>query len=215
MRPFVASLLAIGLCATAAAEGKVSKAPHFMESARAGKPIYATIETSLGTIKAELDAKMAPIAVENFVGLASGEKEWTNPAGEKVKKPLYDGTIFHRVIPGFMIQGGDPQGSGTGGPGFTIKDDFPNQKNAHFGKGTLGMARTMMPDSGGCQWFITVADTTWLDGQYTIFGHVLSGQDVADKIALVPRGPGDKPNTPVVIKKVTLSEKAPAGAAKK
>lgn len=204
---FVAVLL-LGCAAQAANK---SSAPKFMAEAKAGKPLYATIETSLGKIVAELDPKLAPIAVENFVGLAAGEKEWTTPQGEKTHKPLYDGTTFHRVIPGFMIQGGDPLGTGTGNPGFSIQDDFPNQHGVSFTKGTLGMARTMTPNSGGCQFFITVKDAPWLNGQYTVFGHVLSGQDVADKISLVPRGPDDKPNTPVVIKKVTISDKLPAG----
>ena len=206
-------LLACTADAAKKAEPKTGEG-KFMEEAKAGKPLYATIETNLGTITAELDSKQAPIAVENFVGLASGEKEWTTPKGEKVKKPLYDGTIFHRVIPNFMIQGGDPQGTGMGGPGFSIQDDFPNQHGLHFTKGILGMARTGAPNSGGSQFFIMVAAYPSLDGQYTVFGHVLSGQDVADKISQVPRGPSDRPNTPVVIKKVTISDKAPAAAKK-
>ena len=214
MRPLTlaAAAVVLALAGTASAAAPAS-ATKFMDLARAKQPLYATVETSLGKIVLELDPKIAPIAVENFVGLASGEKEWTEK-GQKVKKPLYEGTIFHRVIPGFMIQGGDPEGTGMGGPGFTIPDDFPNQQGQHFTKGTLGMARTMAPNSGGCQFFINVADTPWLDGQYTVFGHVLSGQDVADKIAVVP-ATASRPNTPVVIKKITISEKAPAGAKKK
>jgi peptidyl-prolyl cis-trans isomerase A (cyclophilin A) len=182
-------------------------AGHFMQEARDGKDLYATIETSMGTIVAQLQPKDAPIAVENFVGLATGEKEWTTPQGEHVHKPLYDGTLFHRVIPGFMIQGGDPMGTGRGGPGFTIPDDFPNQHGLHFLKGTLGMARTSMPNSGGCQFFIDVAPAPNLDNGYTIFGHVLSGQDVADKISQVPRGAMDRPITDVKINKITISDK--------
>jgi peptidyl-prolyl cis-trans isomerase A (cyclophilin A) len=204
---------AMALACTANAGSKKADT-KFMDEAKAGKPLYATIDTSLGKITAELDSKQAPNAVENFVGLASGEKEWKTPQGEMVKKPLYDGTIFHRVIPGFMIQGGDPEGTGMGGPGFSIPDDFPNQHDLHFVKGVLGMARTGAPNSGGSQFFIMVAAYPSLDGQYTVFGHVLSGQDVADKIALVPRNGQDRPNTDVVIKKVVISDKAPAAAKK-
>jgi cyclophilin family peptidyl-prolyl cis-trans isomerase len=114
-------------------------------------------------------------------------------------------------MPNFMIQGGDPAGTGAGSIGYTIQDDFPNQHGMHFSKGTLGAARTMMPNSGSCQFFITVGDAGWLDNQYTIFGHVLSGQDVADAISRVPTT-SDRPNTPVTIKKTTISDKAPAGA---
>jgi peptidyl-prolyl cis-trans isomerase A (cyclophilin A) len=178
----------------------------WMDMARVGQPLYAIVQTSMGNIELELDDKNAPLSVENFVGLATGEKEWTNPSGAKVKAPLYDNTIFHRVIPGFMDQGGDPMGTGMGGPGFTIPDEFPKQRGMHFAKGTLGMARTQALNSGGCQFFITVADAGNLDNQYTIFGHVTNGQDVADRISQVPRGAGDKPNTPVVIKKVIISD---------
>jgi len=216
--PLCLSVAALALCFSSAACAKSSAksapsskhgATHFMDEAKAGKPLYATIVTSMGTITAELDSKDAPNAVTNFVGLASGEKAWTTPAGEKTHKPLYAGTIFHRVIPGFMIQGGDPQGTGMGGPGFSIPDDFPNQHGLHFTKGILGMARTGAPNSGGSQFFIMVAAYPSLDGKYTVFGHVLKGQDVADKIALVPRNGQDRPNTPVVIKSITIRDTAP------
>lgn len=207
MRTALTAVCALALAATASAEGKSST--KFMDMAKAGKPLYAKIETSMGTIVASLDTKDAPYATENFVGLATGEKEWTTPAGEKTHKPLYDGVIFHRVIPGFMVQGGDPEGSGRGGPGFKIKDDYPNQHGLHFTKGKLGMARPPMPDSGGSQFFIMVNDYPSLDGQYTIFGEVLSGQDVADAISKVERDRSDKPVKPVIMKKVTISAEKP------
>jgi peptidyl-prolyl cis-trans isomerase A (cyclophilin A) len=184
----------------------VNPATKWMDLARQGKPLFAIVATSLGNIELELDTRNAPLTVENFVGLASGEKEWTTPQGQKVTRPIYDGTIFHRVIPGFMVQGGDPMGTGTGGPGFSIPDEYPKQRGMHFTKGTLGMARTQMPNSGGCQFFITVAPTPNLDNGYTIFGHVLNGQDVADKISAVQRDPGDRPLQPVQIRRVVISD---------
>lgn len=148
-----------------------------------------------GVMKAELYPEKAPISVENFVKL--------------VKEGFYDGLIFHRVIPGFMIQGGCPQGTGTGGPGHTIKGEFAAngvENDLAHDRGVLSMARSMNPDSAGSQFFIMVAKAPHLDGQYAAFGKVLEGMEVADEIVAVPRGMGDKPKTPQVMKRVTVEE---------
>jgi peptidyl-prolyl cis-trans isomerase A (cyclophilin A) len=182
------------------------------DEARAGKDLYATFDTTEGQIVVKLFAKDAPETVENFVGLATGEKEWTHPGSRErmTGKPYFDGTIFHRCISNFMIQGGDPLGQGTGGPGFNIKDEF--QSGRRFDKkGMLAMANTGRPNTGGSQFFITVAPTTWLDNKHTIFGEVVKGQDVADRIANeIPKGAGDRPKTDVRINKLSISTSAPA-----
>lgn len=168
--------------------------------------LYAHFETNLGNFTAELNEKEAPITVANFAGLAGGTVEWTDPkTGNKEKKPYYNGLIFHRIIDGFMIQGGDPLGTGTGGPGFTIKDEYNNLK--HNQVGTLAMARTGAPNSAGSQFYITVAPTPFLDGQnppYVVFGQVVEGIDVVVKIGKVPTAPGDRPLQPVVIKTLKI-----------
>jgi cyclophilin family peptidyl-prolyl cis-trans isomerase len=174
--------------------------------------LYATIHTSMGDITVKLFEKEAPITVMNFVGLARGTKAWKDPkTGQMVKRSLYAGTTFHRVIPGFMIQGGDPLGSGMGDPGFTIADEFvPDLK---FDKpGRLAMANTGAPHTGGSQFFITVAPTPWLNGKHTIFGQVIEGQDVVDKIVAVPKGAQDKPLTPVKIISIVTKREGPAPA---
>src|SRR5678815_2855382 len=174
--------------------------------------LYAYFETSLGNFTAELNEKEAPIAVANFAGLANGTLEWTDPkTGEKQKKPYYDGVIFHRIIDGFMIQGGDPTGSGRGGPGFTIKDEYNNLK--HDKVGTLAMARTSAPNSAGSQFYITVAATPFLDGQkppYVVFGEVVEGIDVVLKLGKVKTSgrPNDRPLDPPVIKKLRVERVA-------
>ena len=162
----------------------------------------AIIKTSLGSITCELFTKEAPNTVANFVGLATGTKEFKDPkTGAMVKRPFYDGLIFHRVIAGFMIQGGDPLGNGTGGPGY----QFNNENTlASFSKpGVLAMANAG-PNTNGSQFFITVAPTPSLEGGYNVFGQVISGQDVADKISKVPTNPQDKPVTPIVIESITI-----------
>jgi len=175
-----------------------------------GKPkmpdkLYAIIETNKGTITCLLYPQAAPETVANFVTLAKGEKEWTDPnSGEKVKKPLYNGTIFHRVIPDFMIQGGDPQGNGMGGPGYKFKDEI-DETLTFSNKGTLAMANAG-PNTNGSQFFITLAPTPWLNGKHTIFGRVIDGQDIVESISLVKRGPNDDPVEPVVLEKVTIKE---------
>jgi peptidyl-prolyl cis-trans isomerase A (cyclophilin A) len=163
----------------------------------------AIIKTSEGSITCELLTKAAPNTVANFVGLATGTKEFKDATGKMVKRPFYNGLIFHRVIPGFMIQGGDPSGNGTGGPGY----QFDNENtNVSFNKpGVLAMANAG-PNTNGSQFFITVAPTPSLEGGYNVFGQVISGQDVADKISNVPTVPQDRPVTPVVIESITIKK---------
>ncbi len=169
---------------------------------------YALLETTLGSIAVELFPDKAPITVKNFTELVKGEKEWKDPkTGKPVKRPLYNGTIFHRVIPDFMIQGGDPRGNGTGGPGYTFADEFTD--DLKFDRpGRLAMANAG-PGTNGSQFFITVAKTPWLSNHHTIFGQVVKGQEVADAIANVPRGANDRPTEDVVIKSVVISGKLP------
>jgi len=174
--------------------------------------LYATIKTSMGDIKAQLLEKESPLAVKNFVGLSTGTKTWTDPrTHQPTRKPLYSGTTFHRVIPDFMIQGGDPLGNGMGTPGFTFRNE--NTPGLIFDrKGLLAMANAG-PDTNGSQFFITVAPYPSLNGGYTIFGKVIEGQDVADKISQVPRDREDKPLTPVTIQRIVIARVGPAPAA--
>lgn len=168
---------------------------------------YAVLETSLGTIVCRLLEKEAPKTVANFIELAEGRKEFTDPkTGARVKRNFYDGLVFHRVIPQFMIQGGCPLGDGRGGPGYQFADEFhPTLRHAKPGR--LSMANSG-PNTNGSQFFITVAATPWLDNRHTIFGEVVEGQDVADKISSVPRDAGDRPKTPVVLKGVKIERVA-------
>ena len=158
----------------------------------------------MGTIVCRLFDHEAPKTVANFVGLARGTKVWTNPAtGKKMRTPLYSGTTFHRVIPGFMIQGGDPQGTGEGSPGYAFDDEIAPDK--HFDKtGVLAMANAG-PNTNGSQFFITVAPAEHLEGHYSIFGEVVSGQEVADAISNAPRDEqNDKPVTPIKIVRIAI-----------
>jgi peptidyl-prolyl cis-trans isomerase A (cyclophilin A) len=165
---------------------------------------YATFDTSEGTIVVRLFEKDAPITVKNFVELAEGTREWTDPRDRQKKKaPLYNGTIFHRVIPNFMIQGGDPAGTGMGGPGYQFQDETKGSPHKFDKAGKLAMANAG-PGTNGSQFFITVAPTDWLTGNHTIFGEVVEGQDVVDKITSVPRSRQDKPNKDVVLNTVTI-----------
>jgi peptidyl-prolyl cis-trans isomerase A (cyclophilin A) len=197
--------------APAPAPKAAAKAPDAPAPAAKTGRLLARFQTSMGNFTAELNEKEAPGTVANFVGLASGEKEWTHPGtGAKQKKPYYDGLGFHRIIDGFMIQGGDPLGTGTGGPGFTIKDEFNNLR--HDEAGTLAMARTGAPDSAGSQFYINVAPTAFLDGQqppYVVFGKIVEGLDVVLKIGKVPTSgqPLNRPLSPVTINKVTIERK--------
>jgi peptidyl-prolyl cis-trans isomerase A (cyclophilin A) len=182
--------------------------PHMKQQANKPNPernpgMYAEIETSLGLITCKLFDKESPVTVESFTGLAEGTKEWVDPkTGQKVKRPFFDGLIFHRVIPKFMIQGGCPLGTGTGGPGYKYKNEDSPALNFDQ-KGILAMANAGR-DTNGSQFFITVAPCSFLNGGYTIFGKVTGGQDVADKISQVPRNASDRPNENVVIKKITI-----------
>ena len=164
---------------------------------------YAIFETSQGNIVVRLLAEEAPKTVANFVGLAEGTQEFTNEkTGQKEKRPFYDGLIFHRVIPQFMIQAGCPQGNGMGGPGYKFADEFhPSLK--HSKAGILSMANAG-PNTNGSQFFITVAATPWLDNRHTVFGEVVEGQDVANKISNLQRDSNDRPRTPVTIQKLRI-----------
>jgi peptidyl-prolyl cis-trans isomerase A (cyclophilin A) len=157
------------------------------------KEIHAAFDTSEGKFKIRLFADQAPRTVENFVSLAEGTK---------TGKPFYDGTIFHRVIPGFMVQGGDPEGTGRGGPGYRFADEFhPGLK--HSKPGIVSMANAG-PDSNGSQFFITVAATPWLDNHHSVFGEVSEGYDVVRKISEAPRGAKDRPSKEVRVISVKI-----------
>jgi peptidyl-prolyl cis-trans isomerase A (cyclophilin A) len=172
------------------------------------EPLYVTFKTSMGEIVVRLYEDKAPKTVENFVGLATGTKEWTDPkTGQKVKRPLYSGTIFHRVIPNFMIQGGDPLGRGTGGPGYRFNDEF-HADLKHNKPGILSMANAG-PNTNGSQFFITTVPTPHLDNRHSVFGEVVKGQEVVVAIGNVPRGPGDRPLKDVVLQEVVISRGKP------
>ena len=165
---------------------------------------YAVFNTTEGKITVRLFEKEAPVTVKNFTDLAEGKKEWTHPATRaKSTNRLFDGTIFHRVIPDFMIQGGDPTGTGMGSPGYRFQDETKGSPHKFDKPGKLAMANSG-PNTNGCQFFITVAPTPWLTGNHTIFGELVEGQDVADKISKVPRGAQDKPHKPVVLESLTI-----------
>ncbi|WP_426749194.1 peptidylprolyl isomerase [Myxococcus sp. Y35] len=198
----------------AAAPPAEAASGEWTQKVQAGQDVYATLETNQGAIVVRLFSKDAPKTVANFVGLATGEKAWTDPkTGQRVEgKPLYDGVIFHRVIPGFMIQGGDPTGTGRGDPGYRFEDEF--QSGRTFDKpGLLAMANAG-PGTNGSQFFITTSTPNYLNNRHTIFGEVVSGYDVVEKISNVKRDARDKPLEPVVIQKIAMSDQAPAGSGK-
>jgi peptidyl-prolyl cis-trans isomerase A (cyclophilin A) len=171
--------------------------------------IYVTISTTLGDVRAQLFPNHAPKTVANFVELSEGTREWVDPSsGERAKKPLYDGTVFHRVISGFMIQGGDPLGTGTGGPGYRFNDEI--HPELAFTKPYLLAMANAGPGTNGSQFFITVGATAWLTGKHTIFGEVAdqASRDVVDRIAATQTGQMDRPTTDVVIEKVTVERVA-------
>ena len=168
--------------------------------------LTATFTTSKGTFKVRLMPEHAPATVKNFVELASGDREWTDPRdGRKKTDRLYDGTVFHRVIPDFMIQGGDPKGTGTGGPGYQFEDEFPPGAPSLDHPGLLAMANAG-PGTNGSQFFVTVASTPWLSGKHTVFGEVIEGMDVVDAIATVQTDGRDRPASPVVLERVEIEE---------
>jgi peptidyl-prolyl cis-trans isomerase A (cyclophilin A) len=168
-------------------------------------PQTAKFFTSEGSFTARLMPEHAPETVANFVGLATGSKEWSDPPdGRRKSEPLYDGTVFHRVIPDFMIQGGDPQGTGTGGPGYQFADECPPSGPAFDRPGLLAMANAG-PNTNGSQFFITVAPTAWLTGKHTIFGEVVEGYDVVEAISRTDRDKNDRPRKDVVLERVEVS----------
>lgn len=166
-------------------------------------PMHATFNTSEGTFKVRLFDDKAPNTVANFAGLAEGSKEWTDPkTRQKVQRPFYDGLIFHRVIDGFMLQGGCPMGIGTGGPGYQFRDEFgPGLK--HDRPGVLSMANSG-PNTNGSQFFVTLVPTPWLDHKHAIFGEVVEGMDVVLKIGKTRTGAQDRPVKDVVITSVKI-----------
>ncbi len=191
-------LLLVGTFLLAASYGISAESPD-----KKG-PLYATLKTSMGDIVIQLFDDKAPKTVANFVGLASGTKEWLDPkTGEKVKRPLYNGTIFHRVIPGFMIQGGDPLGNGRGGPGYNFEDEFhPDLR--HSKAGILSMANAG-PNTNGSQFFITHQATPNLDGRHSVFGEVVKGQEVVVAIGNVSRDLRDRPIKDVVLREIIIT----------
>jgi peptidyl-prolyl cis-trans isomerase A (cyclophilin A) len=167
--------------------------------------MHATFNTSEGTFKVRLFDDKAPKTVANFVGLATGATPWTDPkTGKPATRPFYDGLIFHRVIDGFMIQGGCPEGSGRGGPGYRFPDEFGAGLN-HSKGGLLSMANSG-PNTNGSQFFITLAPTPWLDNKHAIFGEVVEGLDVIQKIGKTQTGPQDRPAKDIVINSVTVDQ---------
>src|ERR1700744_6048169 len=165
--------------------------------------LTATLRTNQGTVVIRLFPDHAPKTVRNFVELAEGGREWTDPTtGRATTQKLYDGTIFHRVIPDFMIQGGDPLGSGRGGPGYKFADEI--HPDLRFDRPYLLAMANAGPGTNGSQFFITVAPTPWLTGKHTIFGEVIGGADVVENISRVQTVPGDRPVTDVVLQSVTF-----------
>ena len=166
----------------------------------------ATIHTSTGSFEVRLMPEHAPKTVQNFVELATGGKEWTDPRDRSTKtEPLYPGTIFHRVIDGFMIQGGDPTGTGRGDPGYSFEDECPPDGPGFDKPGLLAMANAG-PNTNGSQFFVTVAPTPWLTGKHTIFGEVTDGYDVVERISKVSTGAQDRPEDDVVIDRIEISD---------
>jgi peptidyl-prolyl cis-trans isomerase A (cyclophilin A) len=197
------ALPVIGLLVCAlAALGQVS--PAAKPPAKLGPGTYAYIQTSMGQIVCQLLPAEAPKTVANFVGLATGTKAWIDPkTGKERRTPFYNGLTFHRIVKDFMIQGGDPLATGEGGPGFALDDEI--SANLHFDKpGMLAMAKRSFPNSAGSQFFITTAAAPWLEAKYSIFGQVVEGQDVADKISQLPTDGDDKPQTTVRIEKIAI-----------
>ncbi len=186
----------------AAAEGEKSDRLSAL-GMEPGQSLFATFKTSLGSVECKLRPQEVPETVANFVQLARGEKEWTHPrTGVVSRAPLYDGTTFHRVIPGFMIQGGDPLGTGGGGPGYTFADEV-GDFTVFEHTGILAMANAG-PNTNGSQFFITEGTPTHLNGKHSIFGDCVN-LDVVGKIANVPTGANDKPVTDVVLERVEIS----------
>src|SRR5881227_1236282 len=165
---------------------------------------YAIFNTSEGTIVCRLFEKDAPKTVQNFTDLAEGKREWTHPdTRKKSRDKFYDGSIFHRVIPNFMIQGGDPAGTGMGGPGYKFEDETKGSPHKFDKPGKLAMANSG-PNTNGSQFFITVDNTDWLTGKHTIFGEVVEGQDVVDAITKVKRNAQDRPTQDIQVNSISI-----------
>ena len=166
----------------------------------------ATFVTNQGSFTVKLMPEHAPTTVANFVDLATGKREWRDGRdGQRKSEPLYDGTIFHRVIPDFMIQGGDPEGTGMGGPGYRFEDEVPPGGPKFDKPGLLAMANAG-PNTNGSQFFVTVAATPWLTGKHTIFGEVTEGMDVVNAISTAQTGAQDRPVQDIVLEKVEIAE---------
>jgi len=178
--------------------GKPPHVPTFEPDAN----VRAKFHTSMGEFECKLFASLCPMTVGNFVGLATGETPWTNPDGDTGEGSLYNGTVFHRIIKNFMIQGGDPKGNGTGGPGYQFGDEIVNSLR-HSKPGMLSMANAG-PNTNGSQFFITEIPTPWLDGKHTVFGEVSEGMDIVLQICNAPTGPQDRPATPIVVEKIEV-----------
>jgi peptidyl-prolyl cis-trans isomerase A (cyclophilin A) len=165
--------------------------------------LTATLRTNQGTIVLKLFPDHAPKTVRNFTDLAQGSREWTNPStGRKTTDPLYSGTVFHRVIPGFMIQGGDPLGNGRGGPGYQFADEF--HPDLTFDRPYLLAMANAGPGTNGSQFFITTVPTPHLNRKHTIFGEVIDGSDVVDRISQLKTARGDRPTEDVVIESIQI-----------
>src|ERR1700731_4566944 len=211
-------LLCLGLAAAAQTKSKspAQSSANSADKATSAKAAPTAIfHTSAGDLKCELFPTQAPKTVKNFIGLTNGTKEWTDPqSGQKVSRPLYDGTIFHRVIPNFMIQGGDPLGQGIGGPGYQFEDEF--DPSLGFDRpGRLAMANSG-PNTNGSQFFLTEVPTPHLNGRHTIFGQCDDQSiELVKKIARMPKGGGDRPADPVKINHIqVLNSGAPAKPAR-
>jgi len=160
----------------------------------------------MGTFKVRLMPEHAPTTVTNFVELATGRRQWRDPrSGQDTTQPLYDGTVFHRVIRDFMIQGGDPEGTGRGGPGYGFEDECPPDGPTFDRPGLLAMANAG-PNTNGSQFFVTVVPTPWLNGKHTIFGEVIEGMDVVERISTVSTASGDRPKEDVVLQRVDVDD---------
>jgi len=210
---FLVALLAVSLAGAATVNCTSDKGTPKPATAQKGAQdmdkkgtLYAVMDTNLGEIEIQLFEDKTPKTVDNFVGLAAGTKEWADPRTlTRQKKPFYDGLTFHRVIPDFMIQGGCPIGTGTGGPGYRFADEIVPGLS-FTGPGLLAMANSG-PNTNGSQFFITLAATPWLNGKHTIFGKVTKGMDVVETIGGVARDSRDKPQQPVVMKTVKIVRK--------